>query len=219
MGMPIMVLGESGSGKTASLRNFNKGEVFVFEVAGKELPFKNDWGNFVFQRPNYAKIKEVMLKASQVKDNKVKTFVIDDSQYLMVFENFANSKITGYGKFTDLAVNFKDLIDFVITQLPKDYTVYFLHHTTTDDNTGFVHAKTIGKMLDNQLTVEGMFTVVLKTDVSQGTYSFVTHNLDGMSTTKTPIGMFAEDKIDNDLKVVDATIRAYYDWDGQKEEK
>ena len=94
MGMPILILGESGSGKTASLRNFKKGEVYVFEVAGKELPFRNDFGKFVSQRATYDSIKKTMLAATNSEKSKCKTWVIDDSQYLMAFESFARAKET-----------------------------------------------------------------------------------------------------------------------------
>lgn len=218
MGQIVMVMGESGTGKTASLRNFKKGEVFVFETAGKPLPFKNDWGGYIVNRYNYQQIERTLLKASQNKDNKCKTYVIDDSQYLMAFQAFAKAKERGYDKFTDMACDFKNLLDFCQMQLPDDYIVYLLHHSTTDD-TGFQRAKTIGKMLDSQLVVEGMFTTVLLTEVEQGHYSFITHNIDGLSTVKTPIGMFKEDKIDNDLAYVDRTIREYYDIQTPKKEE
>jgi hypothetical protein len=207
-----MIMGASGSGKTASLRGFKDGDVFVFNVASKELPFKCDWREkkYVYDKPSYDDIERVMLKASESKDNKCKAFVIDDSQYLMAFESFEKAKIVGYGKFTDIAVNFYHLLDFVQNRLPRDYIVYFLHHTQVDDETGFKHVKTIGKMLDNQLTVEGMFSIVLLTDVTQGKHTFITNNNDGLSTAKSPIGMFDEEKVDNDLQKVDDTIRKFY---------
>ena len=210
MAQIVMILGESGSGKTASLRNFKTGEAFVFEVAGKPLPFKCPWaGKYVMNRPSYKQIEETMLRAAQNKDNETRAFVIDDSQYLMAFESFASVNETGFGKFTRMACNFKNLIDFCNMRLPDDFIVYFLHHTQTDDY-GVKRAKTIGKMLDSQLTVEGMFTTVLTAGVEQGRYFFLTHNLDGTTTTKSPIGMFDKDEIDNDLSYVDKTIRDYY---------
>lgn len=219
MAMPVLIIGESGSGKTASLRNFKKGEVYVFEVAGKELPFRNDFDKYVRQRARYDDIKKITLAMAAKDPESVKAFVIDDSQYLMAFESFERAKESGYSKNVDLARNFKDIIDFVITQLPRDWVVYFLHHVSVDETTGVRHAKTLGKMLDNQLTVEGMFTMVLMTNVVQGKYTFVTHNLDGTSTVKSPIGMFDENEIDNDLKIVDNAIRNYYGWNKTKEEK
>lgn len=125
----------------------------------------------------------------------------------MAFEMFDKAKITGYGKFTDMAVNFKELIDFVINNTPDDLVVYFLHHVQSDEFG--TRAKTVGKMLDNQLTVEGLFSIVLKTKVGGGEYKFVTQT-DGNDTVKSPMGMF-EREIDNDLKFVDEQIREYWD--------
>ena len=127
----------------------------------------------------------------------------------MAFESFNRAKETGYGKFTDLAVHFKDLIDFV-KSLPKDFVVYFLHHSERTED-GHVKAKTLGKMLDNQLTVEGLFTNVIMTQVVNGEYKFLVHDRDGVSTVKTPMGMFETDTIDNDLKIFDETLRKYYE--------
>ena len=151
---------------------------------------------------NYQKIQSA-IKASQKK-----TFVIDDSQYLLCFESFAKAKETGYGKFTDMALNFYNLVQFVIRQTPPDVIVYFLQHTETDSNTGKTKAKTLGKMLDSQLTLEGLFAIVLHC-VNDGTnHNFITQS-DGMTTAKSPMEMF-DLVIENDLKFVDKTIREYY---------
>lgn len=211
MGCPVLVMGESGSGKTASLRNFKANEVFIINVAGKELSFKNKEGLKRIDTSDYEKIKAVLLKAATTPENTIKTFVIDDTQYLMAFESFNRAKEVGFTKNVDLAVHFKDLIQFVITQLPKDYVVYFLHHTERTED-GHIKAKTLGKMLDNQLTVEGLFATVIMTQVNNGEYKFLVHDKDGVSTVKTPLGMFEEDTIDNDLKLVDKTLREYYEF-------
>jgi hypothetical protein len=212
MGLPVLVLGESGSGKTASLRNFNSDEVFIINVAGKELSFKNKNNLKRFDTSDYDKIKAVLLKAANSPDNKIKSFVLDDTQYLMAFESFARAKETGFTKNIDLAVHFKDLIQFVITALPRDFIVYFLHHIERTDD-GHIKAKTLGKMLDSQLTVEGLFTNVIMTQVNNGSYKFLVHDRDGVSTVKTPLGMFEEDTLDNDLKLVDETLRSFYEFD------
>lgn len=137
-----------------------------------------------------------------------KSYVIDDSQYLLAFEFFDKVNIKGYDKFTELAVNFRNLIDFVINRTPKDVIVYFLHHTEIGEH-GTIKAKTVGKMLDQQLTVEGLFTIVLRTRVESGNYKFITQN-SGNDTCKSPLEMF-DLEIDNDLKFVDETIRKYYE--------
>ena len=137
-----------------------------------------------------------------------KSFVIDDSQYLMCFESFGRAKETGYGKFTDFALHFYNLVQFVIRGTAPDVIVYFLHHTETME-TGKVKAKTMGKMLDNQLTLEGLFSIVLQCVTDGKRHSFITQS-DGYTTAKSPMEMFP-DVIDNDLKSVDQAIREYYD--------
>ena len=212
MGIPVLILGESGSGKSCSLRNFEADEVGIFNVAGKPLPFRKNLKKV--DSSNYYTILTGLAKG------KVKTFVIDDSQYLMAFEMFDRAKETGYNKFTDVALNFRNLINTVITKLDDDVIVYFLHHTETSD-TGKIKAKTSGKMLDNQLTVEGLFSIVLlcKTD---GTRHYFETQSDGFTTAKSPMELFEGMEIDNDLKAVDMAIREYWNLNkskGTKKEK
>lgn len=208
MGIPVLILGESGSGKTASLRNFKDGEVGIFNVAGKPLPFRNNLKKM--DNVSYDQI----IKGLKV--GKVKSYVIDDSQYLMAFESFDRAKESGYGKFTDIATNFERLIKYIITQTPDDYIVYFLHHTETTES-GKLKAKTLGKMLDSQLTVEGLFSIVLLCRTDGKEHYFETQS-DGSTTCKSPMEMF-EFKIDNDLKMVDKTIREYYELGGTSNDK
>ena len=200
MGIPVLVLGESGSGKSCSLRNFNKEDVVIYNIAGKPLPFKKQLNKA--DNVNYTQIKSNMQKGN------FKTYVIDDSQYLMAFEMFDRAKELGYNKFTDVALNFRGLVDFVIRNTPADVIVYFLHHTETTD-TGKIKAKTSVKMLDNQLTLEGLFSIVLLCKTDGQEHYFETQS-DGYSTCKSPMGMF-DLKIDNDLKMVDDKIREYYE--------
>ena len=199
MGIPVLILGESGSGKSTSMRNFEPNEVGVLNVAGKPLPFRKKLP--IVDNATYDTIKKYLGKPQ------FKKYVIDDSQYLLSFALFNRAKETGYGKFTDIAVEFKDLIDFVIKNTPKDMIVYFLHHTEEVDN-GKIKAKTVGKMLDNQLTVEGLFSIVLLATIDSDRYIFVTRS-DGYTTCKSPMEMF-DKEIDNDLKFVDETIREYW---------
>lgn len=208
MGIPVLILGESGSGKSCSLRNFEKDNVAVYNIAGKPLPFKKQLNKA--DNVNYTQIKNNMGKKL------FKTYVIDDSQYLMAFEMFDRAKEVGYNKFTDVALNFRSLVDFVIKNTPDDTIVYFLHHTETTD-TGKVKAKTSGKMLDNQLTLEGLFSIVLLCKTDGQEHYFETQS-DGYTTCKSPMGMF-EAKIDNDLKMVDTTIREYYELNKKGETK
>lgn len=200
MGVPVLVLGASGSGKSTSMRNFEPDEVGIFNVAGKLLPFRKKIPRV--DNATYEKIYKVL------KEPKLKKYVIDDSQYLMAFESFDHAKETGYGKFTNMALNFRNLIDFIIKRTPNDVIVYMLHHTELSED-GKLKAKTLGKMLDNQLTVEGLFSIVLLCQVEGSEHFFIT-NSDGSNPAKSPMEMF-EMKIDNDLKMVDTTIREYYE--------
>lgn len=195
-----MILGESGSGKSASLRNFEPEDVSIFNVAAKPLPFRKKLP--VKATSDYGVIMD------SIRSSGKKAFVIDDSQYLMCFESFGRAKETGYGKFTDFALHFYNLVQFVIRGTAPDVIVYFLHHTETME-TGKVKAKTMGKMLDNQLTLEGLFSIVLQCVTDGKRHSFVTQS-DGYTTAKSPMEMFP-DVIDNDLKAVDQAIREYYD--------
>lgn len=199
MGVPVLILGESGSGKSTSLRNFEPNEIRIFNVASKPLPFRKKLPSL--NEANYSMILKGLTSPDRF------AYAIDDSQYLMAFESFNRAKEVGYGKFTDMALNFKSLIDHVIKSTPADCIVYFLHHIDVTE-TGKVKAKTIGKMLDNQLTVEGLFSIVLLCQASEGGHKFITQS-DGSSTTKSPMEMF-EREIDNDLKMVDTTIREYW---------
>lgn len=208
MGIPVLVMGESGSGKTCSLRNFEKNEIVIYNVAGKPLPFKKQ-----LNKANNVSYQEI--KTNMYKKN-FKRYVIDDSQYLMAFEMFDKAKETGYNKFTDVALNFKKLVDFVIKEMPADTIVYFLHHTETTE-TGKIKAKTSGKMLDNQLTLEGLFSIVLLCKTEGKEHYFETQS-DGYTTCKSPMDMF-EIRIDNDLKKVDETIREYYELDKNESEE
>ena len=206
MGIPVLILGESGSGKSASLRNFGSAEVGIFNVASKPLPFRKKLK--VANNATYSMIMKSLGAPS------LKTYVIDDSQYLLAFEFFDRAKETGYQKFTDNALNFRNLIQFVITQTPPDVIVYFLHHLERSDD-GHTKAKTIGKMLDEKLTVEGLFSIVLMAQTNGKDHWFLTQN-DGYNTVKAPMEMFADAKIDNDLKMVDQTIRDYYEMEDAK---
>ena len=201
MGIPVLILGESGSGKSASLRNFEPDDLVIYNVAGKPLPFRK---GVKMNRADNVSYNTIL---SNMNKKKFKRYVIDDSQYLLCFELFDRSAETGYTKFTEMAMHFYNLIQFVIKKMPNDCIVYFLHHTEEID--GRLKAKTIGKMLNEKLTVEGLFSIVLMAQNVDGKHIFITQS-DGRSTVKTPMEMFEEAEIDNDLKYVDTIIREYY---------
>ena len=200
MAIIVMVYGQSGTGKSTSLRNFKPEDVCIVNVSGKPLPFKNK--HKTFNTDDYMSIETAIKKAP------AKSIVIDDATYLMTGEYMRTAKVTGYQKFTDLALNYYTLVK-TAAALPDDKIVYFMGHSDIDSN-GNEKFKTIGKLLDEKITLEGMFTIVLKTVVTDGKYQFSTRN-SGQDTVKTPMGMFNEPLIDNDLAAVDKAIRDYYE--------
>ncbi len=200
MAIIVMVYGQSGTGKSTSLRNFKPEDVCIVNVSGKPLPFKNK--HKTFNTDDYMSIETAIKKAP------AKSIVIDDATYLMAGEYMRTAKVTGYQKFTDLALNYYTLVK-IAAALSDDKIVYFMGHSDIDNN-GNEKFKTIGKLLDEKITLEGMFTIVLKTVVTDGKYQFSTRN-SGQDTVKTPMGMFSEPLIENDLAAVDKAIREYYE--------
>ena len=200
MAIIVMVYGQSGTGKSTSLRNFKPEDVCIVNVSGKPLPFKNK--HKTFNTDDYMSIEAAIQKAP------AKSIVIDDATYLMTGEYMRTAKVTGYQKFTERALNYYTLVK-TAAALPDDKIVYFMGHSDIDSN-GNEKFKTIGKLLDEKITLEGMFTIVLKTVVTDGKYQFSTRN-SGQDTVKTPMGMFSEPLIENDLAAVDKAIREYYE--------
>lgn len=219
MSLPVLVIGRSGSGKTYSLKNFNQSEVGVISVEKGRLPFKSDIK--VARIPKFeqgadgAELSPAQINAARyswieraVQTCKVKSVAIDDSQYLLANELFDRAYEKGYDKFVTMAKNFRDLIHFINDMDDDDKIVYFLHHSELDAD-GKEKVKTIGKMLDEKLCVEGCFDIVL---YCQDNKFFTQAN--GQSVAKTPEQMFEATEIPNDLKAVDTAIRKYY---GMKE--
>ena len=201
MGQKVLIIGKSGTGKSTSMRNFAKDEVCLIKSINKQLPFRGK-----FEETHVTDDVKVMIKKMNSTNKKV--IVIDDAQYVMGNEFFRRASEQGWNKFTDIGKNFYDLLTET-DSLPEDVIVYFLLHTETD-NDGNIKVKTIGKMLDEKLTVEGTATIVLMTGVVDGKYTFQTQN-SGKDICKSPMGMFKNFLIDNDLKMVDGIIREYYE--------
>ena len=197
MGIPILVIGESGTGKSTSIRFLENAG--IINVYGKPLPFKNKLKTVNID--DCAKIVKLLQKAES------DVIVIDDFQYLLVNQFMSRAMEKGYEKFTEMAKGYYDVID-AVRKLPEQKRVYFLSHSERD-NFGNTKAKTIGKLLDEKVTVEGLFTIVLKTVVTEDKYLFQTRN-SGQDTVKTPMDMFSEDYIPNDLAEVDRAICEYY---------
>lgn len=222
MAIPVLIIGRSGSGKTYSLKGFNDfaDTIGVISVEKARLPFKS--GIKVARIPKYEDSPNIQTAAQisqarysfverAIKSAKCKTIVIDDSQYLLADEFFDRAKENGYQKFTDIALNFRNLIHNINNMGEDDKIVYFLHHSE-DDGAGREKVKTIGKMLDEKLTVEGCFNVVIYCRDQR----FYTQG-DGISSAKTPEGMFDSVEIPNDLKFVDDRIREYWNLNSKED--
>ena len=212
MAIPVLIIGRSGQGKTYSLKNFKADEVGVISVEKGRLPFRSDIKVLkVPKDPTEGTAKDAAsVNAAKyawitaaIRKAKVKAVVIDDSQYLLVNELFDRANEKGYDKFTSMAKRFRDLIHSINELEEEDKIVYFLHHSESDAD-GREKVKTIGKMLDEKLTVEGCFDIVIYCQ----DHKFFTQ-ANGQSTAKTPEDMFPLE-IPNDLKAVDTAIREYY---------
>jgi hypothetical protein len=197
MGIAVMIMGESGTGKSTSIRNFKNAG--IINVYGKPLPFKSN-----VKPTNLDDCNKII---NAMKNEKSNIIVIDDFQGLLVTQYMGRAKEQGYQKYTDMALGYYNVIR-TVQSLPPEKRVYFLSHIERDPN-GNEKVKTIGKLLDEKITVEGLFTVVLKTTVIEKNYYFYTHN-SGSDTVKSPIGMFNDDLIPNDLAIVDRAICDYY---------
>lgn len=202
MGIAVLVIGESGSGKTTSLRNFQENDVSILNVASKPLPFRNKNKLKMANKATYAMIK------GAVSSGRTPSYVIDDAQYLMAFESFDKVNETGFTKFTQMAKNYEEMLRYIQEDTDPNVIVYVLQHIDKDED-GKIKAKTLGKMLDQQLTVEGLFSIVLLAQTDGKRHWFVTQS-DGTNPCKSPMEMFETVEIENDLKMVDDTIREYY---------
>lgn len=200
MGVAILVLGKSGSGKSTSLRNFKPGEIGIMNVLGKPLPFKGGAKFPQTVRPSYGAIIGALRK------NSLRAYAVDDSTYLMQNENFARVRENGYGKFSEMALHFQELINAALAT-DEDTIVYFLHHVEEGAD-GTEKVKTIGKMLDEKYCIEGACPVVIDCVVIDGEHMFITKN-DGTNLAKAPMGSLP-DKMGNDLKEVDTMLRDYW---------
>lgn len=203
MGQLVYVLGKSGSGKSFSMRNFPKDKFAVVNVQGKILPFKGSGQVEMTSTDQSNKI----IKALEIYAKTYKSIVVDDYQYTMANEFMRRSAERGYDKFTEIGRHAWDIAN-AVSDLPNDVIVYIMCHTDRDEE-GNEKIKTIGKLLDEKICLEGMSSIVLKTNVSDGVYTFLTQT-NGKDTCKSPAGMFPTYAIDNDLYYVDQKIRNYY---------
>jgi len=203
MGILTFILGKSGTGKSNSLRNFPKDKVAVINVQGKILPFR---GSAQIESTN-TDTSDRIIKALEIYSKSYKSIVIDDFQYTMANEFMRRSTEKGFDKFTEIGRHAWDILNKV-NELPNDVIVYVMSHTDRDDE-GHEKIKTIGKLLDEKICLEGMSPIVLKTNVTDGQYTFITQN-NGKDTVKSPADMFPSYAIENDLYYVDQKIRNYF---------
>lgn len=209
MAEKLLIIGRSGTGKSTSIRNLDRESTAILKGVNKKLPFRK--GDTEFKSMYIPNVQEMVNVIAQViKNPKYKTIIIDDLFYISSYENFRRVGEKGYTKFTDIAKNLFDIITIPDMIQRDDLTFIFLTHSDTNPNTMETDVKTIGKMVDSQLGVAGLFTVVLETAIIDGEYKFLTHNINGNSVVKSPLGMFEDDYIENDLNLVLKAMKDYY---------
>lgn len=203
MGQLVFILGKSGTGKSYSLRNIPVDEYAVINVQGKILPFKN---SFKVEKSTLDTSDEIIRKLQEYAQ-KYKIIVIDDFQYVMANEFMRRVSEKGFDKFNEIGKHTWDISN-AIRELNEEVIVYVMCHVDIDGE-GNEKIKTVGKVLDDKICLEGLSTIVLKTIVDDGRYMFATQN-NGRDTVKSPFEMFDRRYIDNDLLYVDSKIREYY---------
>jgi hypothetical protein len=204
MAQMLLIMGESGTGKSTSLRNCDPATTSVVNPVGKPLPFKNHF-EMLNNVTDASKITRYMKE--QAASGK-KLLVVDDFQYILAVPYMNRIKETGWDKYNDFGANYFEIIE-VCKDLPDDVVVAYMTHLETLDN-GLTTVKLIGKLLREKITIEGLFTVVLRTGVNEGKYYFYTQN-SGKDTVKSPLGMFPAYAIDNDLNYVADKMRNFYE--------
>lgn len=209
MAQKVLIMGESGTGKSTSLRNCDPETTAIINPVGKPLPFRSHF-EMLNNETDARKIVKYMKE--QVAAGK-KLLVVDDFQYILAVPYMNRIKETGWDKYNDFGANYFEIID-VCKDLPDDVVVAYMTHLETLDS-GLTTVKLIGKLLREKITIEGLFTVVLRTGVNESKYYFYTQN-SGKDTVKSPLGMFPTYAIDNDLNYVVDKIRNYYELDGAK---
>lgn len=206
MAQKLLIMGESGTGKSTSLRNCDPAKTAVVNPVGKALPFKGS-GKFTMLNSVTDSRSITKFMKEQAAAGK-KLIVVDDFQYILAVPYMNRIKESGWDKYNDFGANYFDIIE-VCKEIPDDVVVAYMTHLETLDN-GLTTVKLIGKLLREKITIEGLFTVVLRTSVSEGKYYFLTQN-SGKDTVKSPLGMFPTYAIDNDLNYVADKIRNYYE--------
>lgn len=207
----LLILGNTGTGKSTAIKTLNPETTFIVQCVNKELPFRGFKKKYLLNKNRLvsSSYKEIGKKLLEINDNEnIKTVILDDITYLMTNE-YMMTEAKGFDKFNNIAENFYKLINYTKTKLREELTVIFIGHEETD-NAGRTQMKTVGKLLSEKICIEGMFSIVLNTFVNSEGYYFQTQN-NGFNTTKSPQGMFEDLLIPNDLSYVIERIKLYYD--------
>ena len=219
MSNATLILGESGTGKSTSLRNLLSSETFIINSIGKPMPFHGFTKNYNANNKNYITtddyskiINTIFTIGNNEKYSHIKNIIIDDFQYIMANEFMRRASEKGYNKFTEIAQHAYLIVEACLS-LRDDLYIFILSHSELGD-TGRMKPKTIGKMLDDKITLEGMFTTVMHSCCIDGTYKFIT-NFDGCHIAKSPMGMFKDIYIENDLLDVKNSMINYYSGDSE----
>lgn len=212
MSNATLVIGQSGSGKSTSMRNLNPEETFIFSILDKPLPFRGYKKKYNTEKKNYHSSDDYRvilnyIKAINERRPEVKVFIIDDFQYLMAHEFMNRVSERGYDKYSELAQHAWSVIK-ALTETRSDLHCFVLTHSDSDQH-GHMKIKTIGRLLDDKITLEGMFTCCLYSIVIDGEYRFIT-NHDGVHLAKSPLGLFDTLYVDNDLKYVVEKMNQYF---------
>ncbi|AVQ26578.1 ATP-binding protein [Fusobacterium ulcerans] len=209
MAHKVLILGSSGTGKSTSIRNLNPDETFIIKAVEKQLPFKKSETLYNSENKNIfttQKISSVLSMLDRIeKNSKVKTLIIDDFNYLLTFGYKEKAVEKGYQKFETLAFGIIDIFSKIDT-MRNDLIVYVMAHTQKDQD-GKLSMKTIGKFLDDKVVIEGLFSMVILALGSEGDYKF---KVNGIDPAKTPMEMFEADEIENDLTLINKTIKEYF---------
>ena len=218
MSNTVLIIGQSGTGKSSSIRNLDPKTTFILSVLDKPLPFKG-------YKKHYKSIKgwddkegnylatddwQRVIKCIQMVDRlrpEISTLIIDDLQYVLANEFMRRSSERGFDKYSELANHYWMIINAVMASRSNLLSILLSHNEL--DSSGKYKVKTIGKLLDEKITIEGMFTTVLHSIVMDNEFKFLTNN-DGVHTAKSPIGCFNEQYIDNDLLDVKNKIESYF---------
>lgn len=217
----VGIVGATGTGKSTSIKHLDSKETYIINTAKKELPFKGAEKLYNVENKNYKEVDEIteitrLLKTISEKALHIKNVIIEDSNYMMAFRMADKANEVGFQKFTILA---KDMVDLFreARKLRDDLKVFYFTHPETVEDSGEIvgyKMKTSGKMLDNQIVLEGLFTICLYTHVDENkdgtaSYNFVTNRFKKYPA-KSPDGMFEDIKIPNNLQLVSETIDKYY---------